>query len=148
MACQTQKTNMIEQNASATDVSIDIEPDHIEVKVEEPLRVKFIYNGPRPPAKMEKSIFHVNNDFCRVDLNMKNKDNWKTIDSWVSRLRSILDRRGVFRCEDIDMFRWNSETFASYPKFVSGSTYVSDGNLQMFLDGLQEIENTVSSFRV
>ena len=148
MACQTQKTNMIEQNASATDVSIDIEPDNIEVKVEEPLRVKFIYNGPRPPAKMEKSIFHDNNDFCRVDLNMKNKDNWKTIDSWVSRLRRILDRIGVFRCEDIDMLRWNSETFASYSKFVSGSTYVSDGNLQMFLDGLQEIENTVSSFRV
>ena len=31
MACQTQKTNIIEQNGSATDVSIDI--DHIEVRL-------------------------------------------------------------------------------------------------------------------
>lgn len=110
-------------------------------------KVVYLYNGPVPPnpLKKEEEIFYVNNDISCVEYNMKNPENWNYIDHWVSRLRKIINNRSTFRSEDIDIIRWNSDLFPKKP--ISGSTYVLDGNLQVFLDSVTDIENKVLSFR-
>ena len=111
-------------------------------------QVTFSYNGPLSPKEFKKSVFYVNTGFSCLELDMTDKRYWSYIDKKIERLRNIIERRSDFRYEDIDIIRWNSPIFAKHIGFVSGSTYISDGNLQLFLDGIQEIENIVASYRV
>jgi hypothetical protein len=76
----------------------------------------------------------------RYDLN-KNDDR-KRATQEVGRLRKILDDRDEFRCEDLDTITWNSLSFrrAVGGRFISGSTYVHDGRLELFETALGELE--------
>ena len=96
---------------------------------------------------MENTIFYFNDDWGCVQLDMTNENHWTRIDKGVGYLRKIINARGVFRCEDLDTICWNSDIFKK-KRCVSGSTYVQDGNLQLFIDSISEIEKKVISFRI
>jgi len=161
MASYTTYTNIEKKETSSEDVVINMEQELKDVKVvptnakdivaEDVVvapKVKFILmNDPQPPKVLKKDIFYVNNDWSCVHLNMADEKDWDRIDRWVGRLRRIIDTIGVFRCEDLDIIRWNSETFAKLGGFVSGSTYVGDGRLEIFQSSIGEIEDKVRSYR-
>ena len=115
------------------------------------LGVRFILmNDPQAPKKKIDTVFYANDDWRCIHLNMEEQKDWGRIDNWVERLRKIIDRCGIFRSEDVDTIKWNSAKFATEAKnhfMISGSTYVSDGRLQLFLDSIAEIEEKVASFR-
>ena len=162
MASYMTHPNIEEKETSPENVAINMDQEFKDIKVvpskavtpvtpvtpADTPNVKFILmNGVKSPRVLKKDIFYVNNDWSCVRLNMANEKDWCQIDMWVDRLRRIVDSRGVFRCEDLDMIRWNSETFAKLGGFVSGSTYVGDGRLGVFHDSIAEIEGKVRSYR-
>jgi len=91
-------------------------------------------------------IFFVSENYSVYALDLRNIDCAKKAGRWGHRFRSIIDKKGIFRCEDLDMFSLNSKSFKSLPAFVSGSTYVKDGNLKIFQDSVSEIEEQVKYY--
>ena len=122
-------------------VQIDISPQ----KTTRFKNVSFILmNEAKPPSVIEDGYFYVNNDYSTEKLNLQNPGALSRAIIWSKRFRNIIDKRGIFRCEDLDMMRWNTTIFKN--KYVSGSTYVSDGNLNLFEEAISELENNLFNF--
>ena len=153
----TNANNIMQENTFQEGVIIDLEsepelkkvtvvPNPVEDKIKPKIRF-VLMNDPQPPKVLKKDIFYINNDWRCVHMNMVDPKDWDSIDKWVGRLRRIIDGCGIFRCEDIDMIRWNSDLFSNKGGWISGSTYVRDGRLQLFQNSILEIEKKVASYR-
>ena len=122
-------------------VQIDITPQ----KTTGFKNVSFIsMNDSKPPSMVEDGYFYVNNDYSTEKLDLQNPVELSRAIIWSKRFRSIIDKRGIFRCEDLDMLRWNTTILKN--RYVSGSTYVSDGNLNLFEKAIGELENNLFNF--
>ena len=132
-------------STSTNDVEINVDPDLKEISVIPNNFEEKDEKKKEKPKVLKKDIFYVNNDWSCIYLNMANPEDWDIIDSWTGRLRRIIDGRGIFRCEDLDIIMWNSKSFVK--NCISGSTYVRDGNLELFQKSIKEIETKVASYR-
>jgi hypothetical protein len=62
-------------------------------------------------------------------------------------LKAKLDNYSIFKSEEMELLEWYSETFAILCKFkfVSGCSYVRDGNLEFFKIALEDMKRKIEN---
>jgi len=82
--------------------------------------------------------------FGQKDLDFNKSEDFYNIQTIVKRLRLILCKNGVFRYEDLNLLSWNVRNFC----YVSGSSYIKDGNYDIFNAAITELEKRVLEYSV
>lgn len=87
-------------------------------------------------------IFFYIDNFIKNAIDLREVENIRYAIGFSERIRKIINEK-IFRFEDVEMIKWNSKILGAVTKFVSGSTYTSDGNLKLFQKSIIEIEEKI-----